>query len=70
MVFVGLNGSGVDLNLDLQNHHFMAEGDFVAKLEEYSRLSNEQLLDTEPPFLSVTFPSMKDSTYERRFPGG
>ena len=69
MVFIGLNGSAEELQLDAKNRHYIQTGDMDANFRRYMQLPQDELLQTTPPFFSVTFPSCKDTEYAQKYPG-
>jgi len=74
-VFVGLNapieqlrGSG-DTEITARNWWVFTHSDITKVCNDYSAMSAEQALDADVPLLFISFPSVKDPEWTKRFPG-
>lgn len=68
LVFVGLDGTKEELGIVSTNFWMYKDCDLDALMEQYSSLSQEQVLGNIP-MMFITFPSAKDPTANIRHPG-
>jgi all-trans-retinol 13,14-reductase len=67
IVYIGLNASNEQLNLKAQNTYVFSENKCGEDTTEYMSLSREDAMKTEPAFMFVAFPSVKDPQW-KKFP--
>ena len=68
-IFVGLNGSNEELNLQATNTWAFTNTDLDKSLDEYLALSKDHVAQNEVPLLFISFPSTKDPSWNERYPG-
>ncbi|XP_065661466.1 all-trans-retinol 13,14-reductase isoform X1 [Hydra vulgaris] len=68
-IFVGLDGSNEELNLQATNTWAFTNTDFDKSLDEYLALPKEQAGLEDIPLLFISFPSSKDPSWNERYPG-
>ena len=59
-IFVGLDASNEELKLKRENVWSFTGNDTDKVFEDYLNLSNEEVLDSDPPLIFLSFPSAKD----------
>eukprot|EP01060_Flectonema_neradi_P004395 TRINITY_DN1282_c1_g1_i2.p1 TRINITY_DN1282_c1_g1~~TRINITY_DN1282_c1_g1_i2.p1 ORF type:complete len:632 (+),score=134.74 TRINITY_DN1282_c1_g1_i2:54-1898(+) len=69
-LFVGLNGSAEELNVQATNYWLMKSSNIEKDIEEFLKKTPEELLtgDWELPVCFISFPSTKDSIARERHP--
>ncbi|XP_065662016.1 all-trans-retinol 13,14-reductase isoform X3 [Hydra vulgaris] len=68
-IFVGLDGSNEELNLQATNTWAFTNTDFDKSLDEYFALPKEHAGLKDIPLLFISFPSSKDPSWNERYPG-
>ncbi|XP_041350179.1 all-trans-retinol 13,14-reductase-like isoform X2 [Gigantopelta aegis] len=68
-VFIGLSGSKEELDLPAANTWAFLSNDINDILKDFMSLSVDDLETAEIPMIFVSFPSAKDPSWDKRYPG-
>jgi all-trans-retinol 13,14-reductase len=68
-LYVGLKGTGDELNIKPQNIWAFTGNKLSEITEEYFEKSADEAVESNVPLLFISFPSSKDPTFNERYPG-
>jgi len=68
-VFVGINGSQKDLQLQTSNTWAFTGQCLEKELQAYMSMSFEKAAESECPLMFISFPSAKDPSWQSKYPG-